>query len=207
MKHNPFAHLPISIWLCHDPLMYSSHDKCFCLKVQKPQIVLPYICITTHLITKTSSVKIKKEIDHIFNVLLYFKLEGLTPIAIFIIFLVVHDWSVKIYLPYSRCFYFISGFYRFSNKAPSKKIFLAPRTLAVYRLTFTPCLLTYLLTYILTYLFMDLLTNLITYLFTPWSRVLLVKLTGYKLVKKFPAYYGTRRFITTFTSAHHLSLS
>ena len=41
---------------------------------------------------------------------------------------------------------------------------------------------------------------------TPWSRVLLVKLTGLHLVKKFPAFYGTRRFITIFTSARHLSL-
>jgi hypothetical protein len=40
----------------------------------------------------------------------------------------------------------------------------------------------------------------------PWSRVLLEKLTGLQLVKKFPAYYGTRRFITAFTSARHLSL-
>jgi len=40
---------------------------------------------------------------------------------------------------------------------------------------------------------------------TPWSRVL-QKLTGSQLVKKFPAFYGTRRFITTFTSARHLSL-
>jgi hypothetical protein len=31
--------------------------------------------------------------------------------------------------------------------------------------------------------------------------------TGLHLVKKFPAFHGTRRFITTFTSAHHLSLS
>jgi hypothetical protein len=29
-----------------------------------------------------------------------------------------------------------------------------------------------------------------TYLLTPWSRVLLEKLTGFKLVKKFPAFYG-----------------
>jgi hypothetical protein len=36
----------------------------------------------------------------------------------------------------------------------------------------------------------------ITYLLTPWSRVLLEKLTGLQLVKKFPAFYGTRRFIT-----------
>ena len=46
-----------------------------------------------------------------------------------------------------------------------------------------------------------------TYLFTPWSRVLFEKPTGFQLVKKFPAFYGTRRFITAFTSARHLSLS
>jgi hypothetical protein len=45
-----------------------------------------------------------------------------------------------------------------------------------------------------------------TYLLTPWSRVL-EKLTGLQLVKKFPAFYGTGRFITAFTSARHLSLS
>jgi hypothetical protein len=36
----------------------------------------------------------------------------------------------------------------------------------------------------------------ITYLLTPWSRVLLEKLTGLQLVKKFPSFYGTRRFLT-----------
>jgi hypothetical protein len=46
-----------------------------------------------------------------------------------------------------------------------------------------------------------------TYLFTPCSRVLLEKLTGSQLVKKFPAFYGTRRFFNAFTSALHLSLS
>jgi hypothetical protein len=46
-----------------------------------------------------------------------------------------------------------------------------------------------------------------TYLFTPWSRVLLEKLTGLQLVKKFPAFYGTGRFLTALTSARHLSLS
>ena len=44
------------------------------------------------------------------------------------------------------------------------------------------------------------------YLLTPWGRVLLEKLTGFQLVKKFPAFYGTRRFITALTSARHLSL-
>ena len=48
---------------------------------------------------------------------------------------------------------------------------------------------------------------LITYLFTTWSRVLLQKLTGSQPVKNFPAFCGTRRFITAFTSARHLSLS
>jgi len=45
------------------------------------------------------------------------------------------------------------------------------------------------------------------YLLTPRSRVLSEKLTGLQLVKKFPAFYGTRRFITAFTSARHLSLT
>jgi len=35
---------------------------------------------------------------------------------------------------------------------------------------------------------------------TPWSRPLLEKLTGFQLVKKFPAFLGNRRFITAFTS-------
>ena len=46
-----------------------------------------------------------------------------------------------------------------------------------------------------------------TYLHTPWSRVLLEKLTCLQLVKKFPAFYGTRRFITAFTGARQISLS
>ena len=47
----------------------------------------------------------------------------------------------------------------------------------------------------------------VTYLLTPWCRVLLEKLTGLQLVKKFPAFHGTRKFITTLTSIRHLSLS
>ena len=55
------------------------------------------------------------------------------------------------------------------------------------------------LIYLLTHL-------LITYLLTPWSRILLEKLTGSQLIKKFCAFYGTWRFITIFTRAWHLSL-
>ena len=49
--------------------------------------------------------------------------------------------------------------------------------------------------------------NILTYLLIPWSTVLLEKLIGLQLVKKFSAFYGDRRFITAFTSARHLSLS
>jgi len=46
-----------------------------------------------------------------------------------------------------------------------------------------------------------------TYLLTPWCRVLLEKLTCLQLLKKFPAFHGTRKFITTHISARYLSLS
>ena len=49
--------------------------------------------------------------------------------------------------------------------------------------------------------------SILHYLLTPWCRVLLEKLTGLQLVKKFPAFHGTRRFITALTSVRHLSLS
>jgi hypothetical protein len=56
------------------------------------------------------------------------------------------------------------------------------------------------------------LTELLNHLFNhslhgAWSRVLLEKLKGSQLVKEFPAFYGTRKFNDTFTTAHHLSLS
>jgi hypothetical protein len=47
-------------------------------------------------------------------------------------------------------------------------------------------------------------TCLLAYVLTPRSRVFPEKLN---VLKKFPAFYGTRRFITTFTRARHLSLS
>ena len=47
----------------------------------------------------------------------------------------------------------------------------------------------------------------LTLILTPRSRVLLEKLIGSQLVKKFPAFYGNWMFITAFTSARHLSLS
>jgi len=49
--------------------------------------------------------------------------------------------------------------------------------------------------------------NQYSYLLTERSRVLLERLTGFQPVTKFPAFHGTRRFITTFTSARQLSVS
>jgi hypothetical protein len=46
-----------------------------------------------------------------------------------------------------------------------------------------------------------------SYLLTPWCRVLLEQPTGLQLVKKFPAFHGTRRFNTALTSVRHLFLS
>ena len=48
---------------------------------------------------------------------------------------------------------------------------------------------------------------LLTYLLTPWSRVLLEKLTGFATNHEIPRIYGTRKFITVLTSARHLFLS
>jgi hypothetical protein len=47
----------------------------------------------------------------------------------------------------------------------------------------------------------------LTYLLTPWCRVPPEQLPGLQLVKKFPAFHGTPRFITALTSVRHLSLS
>jgi len=47
------------------------------------------------------------------------------------------------------------------------------------------------------FLVLDVVVHIMTiYLLTPWSRVLLEKLTTSQSVKKFPAFYGTRKFIT-----------
>jgi hypothetical protein len=41
---------------------------------------------------------------------------------------------------------------------------------------------------------------------TPWSRVFFEKVTSSRLVKKFSAFYGTRRFITAFVRTRHMYL-
>jgi hypothetical protein len=41
------------------------------------------------------------------------------------------------------------------------------------------------------------------YMNNAMGRVLLEKLIASQLVKEFPAFYGTRRFITVFTKARH----
>jgi hypothetical protein len=53
----------------------------------------------------------------------------------------------------------------------------------------------------------DILLLKLTYLFTPWSRVLLEKLTGSKPSQEILRIFGTRRFLIALTSARQLSLS
>jgi len=84
------------------------------------------------------------------------------------------------------------------------KTIISQTRLRAYLLT--NCLtnkLTNLHTYLLTYLH----TYLLTYLLIPSRTVFLKNLTRLHPVKKFPAIYETRRFITSFTSARQLSLS
>jgi len=50
-------------------------------------------------------------------------------------------------------------------------------------------------------------THSLTYLLTPWSRVLLEKLTGSASSQEILRIFGTRMFITVLTSDRHLSLS
>jgi len=57
------------------------------------------------------------------------------------------------------------------------------------------------------YVYFLFLLYLLTYLLTAWCKVLLEQLAGLQLVKKFPAFHGTPRFITAQTSVRHLSLS
>ena len=53
------------------------------------------------------------------------------------------------------------------------------------------------LPYLLTYL-------ILIYSLTPFSRVLLEKLTGFQLLKKFLTFYGNQSFITAFTRPCHI---
>ena len=46
----------------------------------------------------------------------------------------------------------------------------------------------------------------IHYLLTPWSRIILEKLTGSAASQEIPRIFGARNFITVLTSARHLSL-
>ena len=48
---------------------------------------------------------------------------------------------------------------------------------------------------------------ILNYLLTPWSRVLLEKLTGSAASQEIPRIFGTRRFLTVLTSARRLFLS
>jgi hypothetical protein len=48
--------------------------------------------------------------------------------------------------------------------------------------------------------------QMVLIVFTLYSIALLDKLTSLKLIKKYSTFYGTGKFITAFTSAHHLAI-
>ena len=50
-------------------------------------------------------------------------------------------------------------------------------------------------------------SSALTYLLTPWSRVLLEKLTGSAASQEISRLFVTRKFLAVTTSARHLSLS
>ena len=92
------------------------------------------------------------------------------------------------------CFYLLT---REFVRSVGNHVFIYGRTL---RIQLRGCHCKFVATY-------QTLPYLLTYLLTPWCRVLLEKLTGLQLVKKFPTFYGTRRLITALTSVRDLSLS
>jgi len=99
------------------------------------------------------------------------------------------------------------SFWIFRNYSLIDSTFPLAQSMSVQRSTLFISRNKYGPTYLITYLVSCLLTYLLTYLLTPCSIALLEKLAGSQLVKKFPALYGTRKFITAFTNARHLCLS
>ena len=82
--------------------------------------------------------------------------------------------------------------------------YFSPHILRILHSSFIAC------AFLLSWIWQEFNNSRITYLLTyllsySCSRVLLEKLTGSQLVKKFPAFYGTRSFITAFTTARHLA--
>jgi len=55
--------------------------------------------------------------------------------------------------------------------------------------------------------YMMMMIMIIIIILTPRSTILLEKLTGSQLVKKFPSFYAIRKLISALTSACHLSFS
>ena len=80
----------------------------------------------------------------------------------------------------------------------------------IYFLSVLPCKVLVLLHFVFLFSFLSSFLSFFFFLsclLAPWRKALLNKLIGSQLVKKLQAFYGTRRFITAFTSTGHLSLS
>ena len=88
----------------------------------------------------------------------------------------------------------------FNKKLPFGYLLLSPRWPPAHQRTAVH-------TYLLACSLARLLACLLACLLALWCIVLLEKLTGLQLVKKFPAFHGTPRFITALIRVRHLSLS
>ena len=108
--------------------------------------------------------------------------------AFHVVLYLAHSLSLSVYLLFSLCFPSFNDLIKTSNLVTSSS---RPVIVCKFNHTETSEVMNATSLHIL------------TYLLTPCSRVLLEKLTGSQLVKKFSAFHGTQRFITTHTSAHH----
>ena len=113
-----------------------------------------------------------------------FEMVPVAPVITGIIFVFTFSHALNFYYNIIRCLHFKIFSVSFLNK------FLSPGTETSINIH-VPCLL----------------PRLMVYLLTPWSRVILEKLTGSAASQEIPRLFGTRRFLTVPTSARHLSLS
>ena len=113
-----------------------------------------------------------------------------------------HKFAIKALLCHSEYLYYTADSYSSSTKHRINSCFsIGTKGYAnapLLRCT-NVALLTLLLNYLLSYFTLLYFTYSLTHSLTPCSRVLLEKLTGFQLDKKFPIFYGTRRFITAVT--------
>ena len=147
-------------------------------------------------------------LPYLLNSFLIYFLPSFLPYLLPFLFTSFLPYLLPSFLPYllpSFLIYLLTSLFTsfLPYLLPSLFTYFLPSLFTYLFTSFLPYLLTYLFTSFLPYL----LTYLLPYLVTYSIGQILEKLTGFQPVKKFPAFYGTRKFITAFTIGRHLSLS